>query len=786
MKKSFRKIAYTSLIFALSLIGAGFCLQSERTASAATGESADKLLIPQTYEEYLPLRSPASVAVSETHTAIADGNAIYVYDNESQTYRTYTHGTGRQQDAVKKLQFSDAGDLYYADNATGDNFYKLDVTDFSATEIDDIACGTFVLQGEHMYFTNSSGSLYSTTLSAAERSEEKTPLLWDNVSSLAVWNGELYFVRADFYLHKIDPDAIETPDANKTQFATLSQVQSMTIADGVFAYTTAGGDFYAYALPLIQEENLLTHESAGGYTALSAYGDHIYAVRQNAGIVRQYSTQERAFTAKEICASSSAQNRLDGATDACLSGDKLYIADNGNARVSVYDTVNGYFETPIALQASVSHISTDGETLLVSNAAQATLYSLAQETYGETLASFHAFEGDLVGTASVYGAHYLVTDGNVFYALTQDENGGWQKSDAIKNTAAAFTPKHVTADCYGTLYIAGTSNVYAYTEEEFLTANASHSVAPKYSLPQNVKKIAVDFAQTVYAQTDDAVYTLGETPVQTDFSSPLVYVDETTLTALAFGIEHNQTYLLFDGNYIAVTERLHLPTVNAVAVQNADEDVFSDESADFEAFTIDEKALLIRIDLERLNGAEHFPYLDHHRNETARTALKIGETDALYILAAFDKTKNDYDVYLTRKGYCTPLETEYREEYQTPITGYITSDVSLYKFPYLTGLLTVADLPRGTQISLIGEVTQLDYDYYQISYTVDGATKTGYIPQAYVNLFNGEPPASETVVVGKTESDNDSVWRLVYILLGFAVVCILTDYLILRKKREDQ
>ena len=272
----------------------------------------------------------------------------------------------------------------------------------------------------------------------------------------------------------------------------------------------------------------------------------------------------------------------------------------------------------------------------------------------------------------------------------------------------------------------------------------------------------------------------------TDFSTPLVYTTETALTSFAFGIERNATYLLFDGNYIVQTARLDLPTVNTVPVQNADDGVFDNASADdFAVLQTQENAFFVRIDLSKLDGAEYFPYLSFHRSTRAYTALKIGETDEYYLIAVFDKTKNDYEVYFTRKSFCTPLESEYRTEYQTPITGYITSDISLYKFPYLTELLTVCELSRDDSVELIGEITQLDYDYYHIRYTDDGEVKTGYIPKAYINLFNGEPPATETVVYGNTESDNDSVWRLTYILLGFSIICILTDYLILRKKDQD-
>jgi len=188
------------------------------------------LVAPQTYEEYLALNSPSCIAVCENYTAIADGNLIYVFDRAYGEYKTYEHGDGRTQDQVKTMQFHDGNTLYFADNSTGDNFYKLNATTMEpALEIEDIACGTFLIVDENLYFTNASGALYATTLQDAENDGAKTSLLWDDVSALAYYNSELYFVRSDSYLHKINPRNVETPDPNKTWFATLSQVSSLSI-----------------------------------------------------------------------------------------------------------------------------------------------------------------------------------------------------------------------------------------------------------------------------------------------------------------------------------------------------------------------------------------------------------------------------------------------------------------------------------------------------------------------------------------------------------------------------
>lgn len=58
---------------------------------AARDSANDSLFLPSSYEEYLPLSEPSSVAVTENYTAIADGLKIYVYDRLAGSYSYYEH-----------------------------------------------------------------------------------------------------------------------------------------------------------------------------------------------------------------------------------------------------------------------------------------------------------------------------------------------------------------------------------------------------------------------------------------------------------------------------------------------------------------------------------------------------------------------------------------------------------------------------------------------------------------------------------------------------------------------
>ena len=174
------------------------------------------------------------------------------------------------------------------------------------------------------------------------------------------------------------------------------------------------------------------------------------------------------------------------------------------------------------------------------------------------------------------------------------------------------------------------------------------------------------------------------------------------------------------------------------------------------------------------------------RKIQSQTALKIGSADKYALIAVFNEEQNKYDTYLVLNSACKVLETnEYSKTYETPQTAYITNNVYLYKFPYLTELLTVTRLQRNATVYVLGEVNKLDNEYYHISYTDEtGTKKTGYVPKSYASEIDGATPESEEITYGAKKSNGDAVWRLAYLILGFALVCILVDYLILRKKNN--
>lgn len=758
---------------------------------AATVATETKLLSPSTYEQYLSLTATKDVSINETHTAIADGKFLHVYDRAEQIYRSYEH-----DHEIVKTQLYGQSAYYLDDNG---KLFSLALTELASGSPQAVAtaytnCGTFCIRDGFLYYTvlTIGAKIVKTDLSDGSATLTTVADGLPAATPLAFWQNELcYFQGNRLY---------RATDNGNLPIATFPYaVSSMAIAGNTFACST-NGEFYAYNLTELRDVTDAEQvppilRATGGFTALCSDGDgYLYAVKGNS--VRQFSVEARDFTEFEISAESDSLHRLNGGKKLHLSGDRLFIADNGNARVSVYDTSEKKFLSPIPSSVNASHVASSEKTLLVAGEKQAAIYSLSETDYGTPLFSLTDADvnGNLVGATGVYGAYYLVTDTNRCYKLFR-ENGEWTKTETLKHT---YETSALSSDVYGFLYTVNGNALYRYSEKEF-SDTGEEGVKLYDALPAGITETAVDYERNVYALCQNTLYKFSpksdnaDLYEQTDvfpIGDEFVYGQPPNAISFALCFEESATYLLYDGNYIAETNALRLPTMKTLPVGDADEQIFSAATSDFEVVQIQPASVLIEFNLGALKGAEYFPYVGFHRCETARTALKIGQTSFYDVLAVFDETAGNYSTYLVLSAFSSKLpETDYRQDYAGETVGYITNAVSPYKYPCLNELLTLSEtkLERGAQIKILGKIEQLDYPYYQVEYmAADGTQQTGYVPVSYVALFNGVPPQMQTTVYGETESDKDSVWRLTYLLLGAGAICILTDFLLLRSRKNEK
>ncbi len=793
MKKITATITLALAAAALCVTGTAF-YHASSPALAQTGEPVHaELIAPTSYEQYLRLASPQSVAATDGYLAIADGSTLYVYDEADGLYREYVH-----TESVQKLAFDGSGNLYFLSHL---RLYKLTPEALknggSATFLD-VACIGFAIENTTLCYYASNSLLTFAPLD--ELSDVTTVALehpLQTESPLAFGKDGLYCVlKNEEGGHTVY--AINTQTYALTAITNVSEkLLSMTVANNLLCFATESNAFFAYSVKDLSAGGSASDVSPitkdeKGYVSVCSHDGSVYAVRDN--IVRRYAVESASFTSYEIGASSNSVHRLNGATALTLNKNRLFIADEGNNRVSVYDVETGEFGTPVATEFSTPYLASYQSTLLVASESETTVYSLAKRTYGKPLITLkdEDVEGKIVGVASVYGRYYVLTEDNYCYTLSQ-ESGEWAWTEMQKNTqtlrAVAFT-----ADVYGSLYIAyDDDTVYRFTEKELL--NADERGAKILENLQFPEKIAVDYETDLYALVDGAIYEYtqsdgGMYALKESYAPDYGLVKDATPRAcsFAFGFEDEFTYLLYDGDYIVRTDELSIPAVNPIPVGNAAELVFGEESAEFTVVTVDVDSILIEFDAAQLKDTVEFPYVAFERTQSQQTALKIGEEGDYSLLAIAKQRTGDYKTCLVLSESCTELDrSSYHTEYDNARLGYLTSDVSLYKFPYLNELFAQATPARGTQVELLGEIVKLDHAYYQVRITDEnGGVKTGFIPKPYINLFDGSTPVHGTVVSGSTESDDEGVWRSAYLILGFGAIVILVDFLILHRTKETE
>ena len=810
MKKLISKIVSTLACTALCATGTAFPYAQNTpvvaenstvvTANSVTSSPTTvdaELLLPSSYEQYLSLTAPADVSATNGAIAIADGKSMYVFNRAENIYREYTHASH-----VQKVALDENDTLYFLSDLY---LYKLTAENLkngdSATPLG-IACkGLFAIYGDVLCYYASNNALKFYSLSLEEEIREVTlPAPLQSESPLAFGRDGLYCVcESNSSTNEYTVYAINLQTYLPTAVTKVGEkLRSLTIANHLLCLATQSGDFYSYNLTDLSANERadsvdpITFDESG-YIALCSLNADVYAVRENVVRHYAYTPDGAAFTEYEIGASSTSPHRLNGATELVLNEERLFIADCDNQRISVYDVETNLFETAIATNIRAEYLASYQNTLLVTSQEEATVYSLAKRTYGESILTLSSddVKGKIVGVASVYGRYYVLTEDNYCYMLSK-ESGDWAWTETHKNTqtlrAVAFT-----ADVYGSLYVAyDDDTVYRFAEKQLLDGNERGELV--LANLQSPEKIAVDYQTNFYALQDGTLqkYTKsgGMYALTEEFSPNYHLVKEETpsLQSFAFGMNSPYTYFLYEGDYIVKTDELQIPQVSPVPVGNAAELIFGETQAEFSVVTVEMDAILIEFDVSLLQQETEFPYVSFERTQTEQKAMKIGEEGEYSILAIAKQRTGAYKTCLVATSSCQELEkAEYKTDYENAKDGYITNAVSLYKFPYLNETLTLATIPSGTKVKLLGEVIKLDHAYYQIQLTDEnGAQQIGFIPTAYATLFDGSTPAPEEVIMGATETDVDAVWRCAFLVMGFGAIIVLVDFLLLRERNDEE
>lgn len=769
-----RKRAGVALAALLALSAAGAAFPLYENTSASADESAVRvssvalttdnasLFLPASYEEYLPLTEPKSIAINENYIAIADGVYIYVFDRVENRYQQYQHNNTNH--TVSKLQFADNGNLYFSD-AAAKNLYRLKLEDDTLTsnskEEIEIPAGvsTFCISGDTLYTISSSldgrASLSAFSLSDPQPTEAITDTLPSDVR-ISYENGLLYCVTTDsnaneytLYVYTINQPS--NPNAyHIAQPANAGSLESICAFGGTLYFTTTTGIYSAD----LNTETVSTLINQDGCRALTSYNGRLYlAVNSSVREITVAGDSAAAFTSYEITSASDSENRLSGAVDSARAGSLLVTADAGNSRVSVYDFQTQSYSV-IACESAPTLVATDGTTI-----AYASGMNIYTCTYGEdAFTQAETAPSTVRGIACAYGSVYYVT-ATAQYGVADGET----VSPIVYEYG---TPTGLACDLYGTLYVAYESgDIRIFTEASFTQYDASAGSQKKsFSLPDGATSLEADFEGSLYYLADGVMYREGEVFAEIDGSSFVWSADGTAQKPVSFalGFEDDEVYFNF-GNYVVKSSAGALSaisTLDEIAVETARDDAFAHHGTEELLVSVPAGTVGVFTDLATLRNSDgaYFPYSSYARSGEDRQGVLLAETGE-YALVLFSEGKGEYTAELFLKDSVTKIaSSEYYTENETAYTRYLTNKVSSYYAPCLDGALAGEELARGTAVTVIGFVTTAELEYALVEYSdASRATVRGYVPASYLTEISPDVSSGENYTLAYLRSSSDGV-----------------------------
>ena len=742
--------------------------QADESDPAAGGSFS--LFLPASSEQYLPLENPTDYAINENYIAVAEEDAIYLFDRSDAngTYKRFT----AQGYTVGTIGFYTANGeirLYFtANHGSANRIQYIDCTaaDFAGqtpTQTQVQSCNSFVINGDTICYVNAEYHMLIGSVSQLE-SSAGTELYYEagiNQISFAAEDDTIYFSASNESSRETQLRSVKNGQLESTQINIEENISSFAMENGACLYIASGSLWRRSAdgaVSPVQENG----EQIKNVSRVHRFGDTLYLISGNA--VRSFT--ENGFGDWSVTRYSSGENRLgEGAKGLSLCGERLVIADPANARVLLYDkAAQTYSAIAVTDLGSSFFVCAGKKNFLVSNGSSIRMFSYG----GEAIAAVpqdDKFDGNITDIAYSYGAYYLLTNSNATYRVTEE---GITNSGHLKT---AYTS--ITADIEGNILALSSNNtVDLFTEENFLAEDAA-ALEEVNDFGTAVTDILVDYAGNVYGLTADGILRNGtggsETPL--DLSSYVSFADGAKAVSFAFGFETGDAYILTDAGFIVKwsggIESLDNIAESGTVAALAQNTLTSSLPQDL-LVTIEAGAVLVPLDTARLAEGEPLPANGYERTSEARIAVNVhavqgGAVVALYRYASGKpQSVREYSLCFLPNGQSMqPLEQNgYYTENKTGVRRYTTNAVCLYTLPLMRQFAGArTQLPRGAAVTVLGTLScpaadggwGLDTDYCFVSYTFEQGTEYGFVPASY---------CSETAASGGAGTEQISYRRV--------------------------
>lgn len=747
-----KKITGCALALALAA-GVGCAALPTRTTAAAETSAAPQtetalstenasLFLPASYEEYLPLKNPSDVAMSENYIAIADGSDLYLYSREAQKYTRYRQTDG----TIAKIGFH--GDtLYFAvrgeDAST--RFYRYDAQTAAAEDMG-FNCSTFLIVGDTLYTAGSAGegTAFAKRTFTADGVSGSVPLgeIGSNTTPYLTYaNGTLFCCVNGFLYYPVNDAFGDERRYNLCDDASKSVNVSTVCSDGTFIYFSSSMGLFRRGAGSEGDAVLLS--DASKLAAMSFFDGSFYCIEGSSVREVAVSGDGAAFTDYEITSASDSVNRLSGATDTARAGDLLVTADAGNKRVSVYDLAAGTY-TAIPCAETPALVATDGET--IAYASQTNVYTC---TAGETAFT----EGKSVSGLTIEGI--ACAYGKTYYVVSNGTRGCVGGQDAQANG----TPTGLTVDLYGDLYVTYSGkNAHKFTEEEFLASGEGADL--EFSAPADATSLKADFKGNLYYLSGGKVCKNGAAFAAIDGSS-FVWTEDGAPQApvsFALGFEDDEVYFNFGDRIVKSNDGAleGIPTLDEIEVGGAREAAFCTHDANGLLVDVPQGTVGIETDLAALRtGTDaYFPYLRYARTEEAGRGILLATVDDWALVLSADG-QGAYTASLFPAARCTPAEAGYYTAAQQAYARELSNEVGVAFVPCLFSALTAERLPRGTSVTVLGTIATDEFSYAYVEYTAQGrASARGWVPAAYLTAVPTELSGGENYTLAYLKSND--------------------------------
>lgn len=669
------------LYFSISLI---IILLSSLTVTVAF--ASDKVtLTPETVtENYIQFTSPTLMAKSDTLMAVLDGSVIRVFDNDN----------------------TELGQI----NSTADNM---------------------VIMGDSIYITTN--NILNRYKIISGKVLEPIKVTETSIYKLFADKANVYYVAVNNALYQYDGETTKEVTVDTIKYIIDCQLAAndgivysykngeMSVAGINNWITVATGEskiskFYVLdGVPITLSENRLTVSKGDKLivsdTELDLYvhGEKIFVLDNADKSVTEYDKNLNKIS--KIGSMGSETNRLNS-PNAIASGDsKLFIADNGNNRVSIYNTLNGEYNV-ISLSHTVDKIvaTANGFATYSRASNKIYIYTLNKSEYMPTKEL--STDSDLCDIAAWNDAILgLKEDGSVFNY----------------SSLADITRSHGATD----LYINYKTNVlYIAAPTRLIRKNLLTGAEQSYTHTEIFSDFTVDYGGNIYFLNNGQIkrFTASGNTLQLD--------NEYTLTGL--GSDFSTTLSSLGDMYFADKNAHKISKINA-----SDIGAVSDKT--YTPPTESEFNVIKGVTLEVGAGLYTTP-----ANE--ETLITLSKSTRFLALAIVTHESNEYyygfnysdsEYYYVLKSSVSLLDyTEYGVDYPK-YSALIATGLKVYALPYNSAPVT-ATIDISTRLTLINNVansTGETWGWYKVSYVVDGNTCVGYVHDYEIAKVSAvEPP----------------------------------------------